>query len=134
METTDPQPVEARDSAAMLPLYRVMRRIRAFENAAEIASQGGVAAWGLAEKAGEPAQVRGPLHLSTGQEAVAAGVCAALRLDDVLTSTHRGHTKLTPAGRAAFVAMTRPVYDKWKTQIGAPLVTKAEQSIAARKK
>ena len=40
----------------------------------------------------------------------------------------------TPAEREAFVAMTRPVYDKWKTQIGAPRVTKAEQSIAARKK
>ena len=91
MQTTDPQPVEARDSAGLLPLYRVMRRIRAFENAAEIASQGGVAAWGLAEKSGKPAQVRGPLHLSTGQEAVAAGVCAALRRDDLLTSTHRGH-------------------------------------------
>ncbi|MES3015187.1 MAG: DctP family TRAP transporter solute-binding subunit [Pseudomonadota bacterium] len=43
-------------------------------------------------------------------------------------------TRLTPAEREAFVAMTRPVYDKWKTQIGTPLVTKAEQSIAARKK
>ncbi len=68
-----------------------MRRVRAFENAAEIASQGCVAAWGLAEKSGKPAQVRGPLHLSTGQESVAAGVCAALRIDDLLTSTHRGH-------------------------------------------
>jgi pyruvate dehydrogenase E1 component alpha subunit len=31
------------------------------------------------------------LHLSTGQEAVAAGVCHHLALDDLLTSTHRGH-------------------------------------------
>ena len=30
-------------------------------------------------------------HLSTGQEAVPAGVCAHLRPDDYLTSTHRGH-------------------------------------------
>jgi TPP-dependent pyruvate/acetoin dehydrogenase alpha subunit len=37
------------------------------------------------------AKVRGPLHLSTGQEAVAAGVCAHLHPDDYLTSTHRGH-------------------------------------------
>jgi pyruvate dehydrogenase E1 component alpha subunit len=37
------------------------------------------------------AQVRGPLHLSTGQEAVAAGVCASLRKEDFITSTHRGH-------------------------------------------
>ena len=67
-----------------------MARIRAFENAAEIASQGGVAAWGLATS-GKPALVRGPLHLSTGQEAVAAGVCANLVREDMLTSTHRGH-------------------------------------------
>jgi len=37
------------------------------------------------------ALVRGPLHLSTGQEAVAAGVCANLEHSDYLTSTHRGH-------------------------------------------
>ena len=65
-----------------------MARIRAFENAAEEASRGGVAAFGasLAE-----AKVRGPLHLSTGQEAVAAGVCANLGNTDYITSTHRGH-------------------------------------------
>jgi pyruvate dehydrogenase E1 component alpha subunit len=68
----------------------MMRRIRAFEDAAEVASQGGVAAWGLAADS-TPAKVRGPLHLSTGQEAVAAGVCANLARQDLLTSTHRGH-------------------------------------------
>lgn len=70
-------------------LYRTMVRIRAFENAAEAASQGGVSAYGKA--ADGSAKVRGPLHLSTGQEAVPAGVCAHLRRDDYLTSTHRGH-------------------------------------------
>ena len=74
----------------LLDLYRLMSRIRQFENAAEIASQGGVAAWGLAASA-QPALVRGPLHLSTGQEAVAAGVCHNLEPADLLTSTHRGH-------------------------------------------
>ena len=74
----------------LLDLYRLMRRIRAFEDAAEVASQGGVAAWGLAAAA-KPALVRGPLHLSTGQEAVAAGVCLNLQREDLLTSTHRGH-------------------------------------------
>ena len=74
----------------LLELYTVMRRIRAFEDAAETASQGGVAAWGLAASA-KPALVRGPLHLSTGQEAVAAGVCLNLQREDLLTSTHRGH-------------------------------------------
>jgi TPP-dependent pyruvate/acetoin dehydrogenase alpha subunit len=77
-------------TALLLDLYRVMARIRAFENAAEIASQGGVAAWGL-DASAKPARVRGPLHLSTGQEAVAAGVCHHLTRTDLLTSTHRGH-------------------------------------------
>jgi len=69
-------------------LYRTMARIRAFENAAEEASRGGVAAFGASLS---QAQVRGPLHLSTGQEAVAAGVCIHLAKDDLITSTHRGH-------------------------------------------
>ncbi len=33
----------------------------------------------------------GPVHFYTGQEAVAVGVCAALRQDDWIASTHRGH-------------------------------------------
>ncbi len=70
-------------------LYRTMVRIRAFEDAAETASQGGVSAYG--KEADGSAKVRGPLHLSTGQEAVPAGVCAHLHRSDYLTSTHRGH-------------------------------------------
>jgi len=73
----------------LLQLYRTMVRIRAFEDAAEAASQGGVS-WGGAAT-GTAANVRGPLHLSTGQEAVAAGVCQHLTARDLLTSTHRGH-------------------------------------------
>ena len=70
-------------------LYRTMARIRAFEEAAEAASLGGVQAFGAASTGS--AKVRGPLHLSIGQEAVAAGVCAHLQRADLLTSTHRGH-------------------------------------------
>jgi TPP-dependent pyruvate/acetoin dehydrogenase alpha subunit len=70
-------------------LLHGMLRIRAFEDAAEIASQGGVSAYG--QHAAGTAQVRGPLHLSTGQEAVPVGVCAHLHVGDYLTSTHRGH-------------------------------------------
>src|SRR5512145_1629885 len=77
------------DFKRLLSLYRTMARIRAFENAAEEASKGGVAAFGAA--LGAQALVRGPLHLSTGQEAVAAGVCANLGRADLITSTHRGH-------------------------------------------
>jgi len=43
-------------------------------------------------------------------------------------------TQLSPSEREAFVKATRPVYDKWKNQIGANLVATAEKSIAARKK
>ncbi|MEO7160567.1 MAG: TRAP transporter substrate-binding protein DctP, partial [Polaromonas sp.] len=43
-------------------------------------------------------------------------------------------TQLSPQEREAFVKATRPVYDKWKNQIGANLVATAEKSIAARKK
>jgi len=35
--------------------------------------------------------VPGTIHLYTGQEAVAVGVCANLRDEDYITSTHRGH-------------------------------------------
>jgi pyruvate dehydrogenase E1 component alpha subunit len=66
----------------------MMARIRAFENAAEDASRGSVAAFGASVG---KSSVRGPLHLSTGQEAVPAGVCINLSKDDLLTSTHRGH-------------------------------------------
>ena len=42
-------------------------------------------------------------------------------------------TRLAPAEREEFVKATRAVYTQWKGQIGNDLVTKAEQSIAARK-
>ncbi len=35
--------------------------------------------------------IRGSSHPAIGQEAVAVGACAALRDDDYITSTHRGH-------------------------------------------
>ena len=66
----------------LLSLYRTMVRIRAFEDAAEAASQGGVS-WGGAATGGGEVRVKGPLHLSTGQEAVAAGVCAHLKPADL---------------------------------------------------
>jgi TPP-dependent pyruvate/acetoin dehydrogenase alpha subunit len=33
----------------------------------------------------------GLAHLYSGEEAVAVGICEALRVDDYITSTHRGH-------------------------------------------
>jgi pyruvate dehydrogenase E1 component alpha subunit len=85
-----------------LQLYRTMARIRAFENAAEEASRGSVAAFGasLAQS-----NIRGPLHLSTGQEAVAAGVCINLGREDYVTSTHRGHGHTLAKGASMERAM-----------------------------
>ncbi len=61
----------------LVELLRTMWRIRAFEEKAEELYSLG--------------KVHGTMHLSIGQEAVAAGVCAALRPDDYILSTHRGH-------------------------------------------
>jgi TPP-dependent pyruvate/acetoin dehydrogenase alpha subunit len=65
------------DVDRLLALYRTMCRIRAFETEAEKASLEG--------------RVGGAVHLSIGQEAIAAGVCANLGTDDQITTTHRGH-------------------------------------------
>ncbi len=42
----------------------------------------------------------GLAHLYVGQEAVAVGVCEALRRDDYITSTHRGHGHCLAKGAA----------------------------------
>jgi TPP-dependent pyruvate/acetoin dehydrogenase alpha subunit len=60
-----------------LGLYRSMLRIRRFETAG-----------GELFAAGE---LPGFIHLSIGQEAIAAGVCAALDEPDTISTTHRGH-------------------------------------------
>lgn len=61
----------------LLSLYTKMVSIRKFEETIlEL------------EKSG---QFVGLYHLYIGEEAVAAGVCANLRNDDFITSTHRGH-------------------------------------------
>jgi len=46
-------------------------------------------------------QYRGPTHLSVGQEAASVGACAAIRWDDYITSTHRGHGDAIAKGYAA---------------------------------
>ena len=61
----------------MLSIYRTMVRIREFEE--------------IAAKLFLDGRLVGFLHLYSGEEAVAAGVCACLRESDYITSTHRGH-------------------------------------------
>lgn len=61
----------------LIGMYRTMLLIRRFEEtAAELYSHG---------------RIWGGLHLCLGQEATATGACAALRLEDMISSTHRGH-------------------------------------------
>jgi TPP-dependent pyruvate/acetoin dehydrogenase alpha subunit len=42
--------------------------------------------------------MHGTMHLSIGQEASAVGTCLALRPDDLITSTHRGHSHCVAKG------------------------------------
>lgn len=64
--------------------YTTMARVRAFE-----------------ERAGDlfaAGRLPGFIHLSVGQEAVAVGAIAALRPDDYITATHRGHGQIIAKG------------------------------------
>jgi pyruvate dehydrogenase E1 component alpha subunit len=72
--------------ARLLALYATMCRIRAFEETALAAHRAG--------------EIPGPLHVSIGQEGVAAGVCMNLRTDDRITSNHRGHGHALSKGAA----------------------------------
>ena len=65
-------------------MYHGLWRIRLFEDHVQRLAASG--------------QVPGFPHLSTGQEAVAVGVCAHLRREDVLFTSHRGHGHILAKG------------------------------------
>lgn len=68
----------------ILDIYTRILRIRRFEEAVgKLFAQG---------------QLPGFVHLYIGEEAVGAGVCAALRDDDYIISTHRGHGHVIAKG------------------------------------
>ncbi len=67
----------ALDHDQLLRLYEQMFLLRRCELAAQSAYKKG--------------EMPGFIHLYVGQEAVAVGICAHLRDDDWITSTHRGH-------------------------------------------
>ncbi len=74
------------DPEQWLQMYEQMNKIRAFEeNANELYTS---------------ARMPGLTHLYIGEEAVAVGVCEALRRDDYITSTHRGHGHCVAKGAA----------------------------------
>jgi len=67
-----------------LDLYKTMHKIRKFEEAVvDLYARG---------------RIPGFLHTYVGEEAVATGVCANLRIEDKITSTHRGHGHLIAKG------------------------------------
>jgi TPP-dependent pyruvate/acetoin dehydrogenase alpha subunit len=68
----------------LVSMYWRMRLIRGFED--------------TAQRYFEAGEIAGFLHLSQGQEAVPVGACAALRKDDYITSTHRGHGDVIAKG------------------------------------
>ena len=49
---------------------------------------------------------RGPTHVSIGQEGAAVGASVALRWDDSITSSHRGHGDAIAKGFSALRQMT----------------------------
>jgi len=67
----------ASDAALIVAMYERMLVIRQFEEQAIALFERG--------------HIRGNVHPCIGQEAVSVGVCAHLRRDDYMTSTHRGH-------------------------------------------
>lgn len=69
--------VEAVDIETMFEMYKKMTLIRKFEQKAIQLYWEGIN--------------RGALHTYIGEEAVAVGVCSALRKGDYISSTHRGH-------------------------------------------
>jgi len=72
------------DQATRLRMYRTMVECRLFETRAQELFFEGL--------------VRGTTHLGVGQEAVAAGVAAAMREDDYTFCTYRGHNHTLARG------------------------------------
>lgn len=72
------------DIGRLKALHDVMLRVRASESALS--------------KLFADGEIPGFIHLSLGQEAVAAGVCAALDARDTLATTHRGHGHVIARG------------------------------------
>jgi TPP-dependent pyruvate/acetoin dehydrogenase alpha subunit len=71
-------------NSALLEKFRAMQLIRTFEERAiDLRREG---------------RIHGTIHPYIGQEAVAVGVCAGLKVTDRIASTHRGHGHLLAKG------------------------------------
>jgi TPP-dependent pyruvate/acetoin dehydrogenase alpha subunit len=88
------------DENRLLELYEMMLRIRRFE-----------------ERVGRDAReglIPGPIHLSIGQEAIAAGVVGNLRSDDYVLTSHRPHGHALAKG----VPMNELMAEIWGKETG----------------
>jgi pyruvate dehydrogenase E1 component alpha subunit len=70
-------PAKKKNTDSYMRMYSQMARIRAFEDSANLLYLS--------------AKMPGLTHMYSGQEAVAVGICEALKISDKITSTHRGH-------------------------------------------
>ncbi|MBI4180430.1 MAG: thiamine pyrophosphate-dependent dehydrogenase E1 component subunit alpha, partial [Chloroflexi bacterium] len=75
---TNPKTATDIPPATLKSLYQTMLKIRRFEER-------------VAELLDAEPKIICPVHLYIGEEAVATGVCANLRKDDYVFSTHRSH-------------------------------------------
>lgn len=73
--------MEARE---LIELYKMMKTIRMVER--------------RIEEEYKYDEIKTPIHLSIGQEAIAAGVCIHLRKDDYIFETHRSHAQYIAKG------------------------------------
>ena len=84
-------------SNELISMYRTMVKIRQFET--------------MASEKFAAGEIPGFIHLSIGQEASAVGICSALRDDDYISTTHRGHGHIIAKG-AELKQMTAELFAK----------------------
>ena len=71
---------------------------------------------------------RGPTHVSIGQEASPVGACSVLRIDDNVTSSHRGHGDAVAKG---FSAIRRMTDDELRARVPGVTATTREALLEA---
>ena len=83
-ETESTATLDDKEESQLIEIFRTMQEVRRFEETVDELTDSG--------------EVPGSPHLCIGQEAIAAGVCAALETYDFVGSTWRGHGHLLAKG------------------------------------
>lgn len=86
-----PQPLDSLETTFLSEIYSRMVLIRRFETKVNELFLKGI--------------MPGTIHLSFGQEATTVGACMALREEDIVTPTHRGHGQALAKGMTANALM-----------------------------